>query len=496
MDAYGKYSLVDFYVMTLMLCAFHFDMQLAQDDLEVILYVVPNWGFMGFLLATLISLGLGHISVAFLRFDQQPEDARVILEASRKDTQYLGEHIFEMKAETVSRLRLSGAPAPGREGSQSRARDNNDYKMEGIEANNGNFTMALTSRGQQFVLCAHVLLLITIAYGSYATSFTFSFQGLTGWLLGDAADVDYSMISVGTSVTEASGTPDSLSIRWMQACYFVFSLAMPLACVFLSAVMWSGPALTLSHHKSLVVMMEVMYAWSALDVFCISIFAAITEISQFAAFMVGDKCDGLNKILEAYLDPELHGNDVCFDVITTLCPQSPVLFLSALLFVFVVVPSLSFGEAALHARIAEGKQKASKSGKAPLQGQVVYRTVSYAETRQRLHDEAAAAPFDKGREGNGNNAGTVGSSNPLLAAPDNEIYSQDEPLEPKDCGGSGHTSSEIVTKGMARSVYENCTYYMGGCYRYCADSILCLMWRSDLIIVASTHNNSRKLSSK
>jgi|TARA_B110000091_G_C13335609_1_gene278194 uncharacterized paraquat-inducible protein A len=28
-DAYGKYSLVDFYVMTLMLCAFHFDMQVS-----------------------------------------------------------------------------------------------------------------------------------------------------------------------------------------------------------------------------------------------------------------------------------------------------------------------------------------------------------------------------------------------------------------------------------------------------------------------------------
>jgi O-phosphoseryl-tRNA(Cys) synthetase len=32
----------------------------------------------------------------------------------------------------------------------------------------------------------------------------------------------------------------------------------------------------------------------------------------------GDSCDGLNKILKKYRDDELHGDDKCFDVTTTL----------------------------------------------------------------------------------------------------------------------------------------------------------------------------------
>ena len=44
------------------------------------------------------------------------------------------------------------------------------------------------------------------------------------------------------------------------------------------------------------VLTEVCNAWSALDVFCVSIAAALLEIQQFAAFIVGDACDGINEV--------------------------------------------------------------------------------------------------------------------------------------------------------------------------------------------------------
>lgn len=39
-------------------------------------------------------------------------------------------------------------------------------------------------------------------------------------------------------------------------------------------------------------------AWSTLDVYCAAIAASLLEIQQFAAFIVGDSCDGINKLLE------------------------------------------------------------------------------------------------------------------------------------------------------------------------------------------------------
>ena len=45
------------------------------------------------------------------------------------------------------------------------------------------------------------------------------------------------------------------------------------------------------------VLAEVLNAWSALEVFVISIIAALLEISQFASFIVGDDCDPINKVI-------------------------------------------------------------------------------------------------------------------------------------------------------------------------------------------------------
>lgn len=47
---------------------------------------------------------------------------------------------------------------------------------------------------------------------------------------------------------------------------------------------------------------------------------------QFASFIVGDSCDGINKLLVKFLDSQLDGDDTCFDVVAVLekvhsCPN-------------------------------------------------------------------------------------------------------------------------------------------------------------------------------
>lgn len=44
----------------------------------------------------------------------------------------------------------------------------------------------------------------------------------------------------------------------------------------------------------------VFNAWCALEVFVVSIIAAILEIGQFTEFIIGDKCDAINPILQEY----------------------------------------------------------------------------------------------------------------------------------------------------------------------------------------------------
>ena len=63
---------------------------------------------------------------------------------------------------------------------------------------------------------------------------------------------------------------------------------------------------------------DILGAWTALDVFCLSVAAALLEIRQFAAFIVGDHCQEINSFTEYFMPGPGGKSMTCFDVITTL----------------------------------------------------------------------------------------------------------------------------------------------------------------------------------
>ena len=80
---------------------------------------------------------------------------------------------------------------------------------------------------------------------------------------------------------------------------------------------------------------EVLDAWSALEVFMLSLLAAILEINQFAQFIVGDKCYYIQKILNDYLSDLVPGGDTsCFGVGVTLKAGCYTLIAAALVGLF------------------------------------------------------------------------------------------------------------------------------------------------------------------
>ena len=95
--------------------------------------------------------------------------------------------------------------------------------------------------------------------------------------------------------------------------------------------------------------LEILYAWEAVDVFCLAVFAANLEISQFAAFIVGDSCDGINKILEQdKFDMLLGGDDKCFDLVANLKSSAWLIFTSAFTLVGISSFYLSVFHSCLH----------------------------------------------------------------------------------------------------------------------------------------------------
>ena len=121
-------------------------------------------------------------------------------------------------------------------------------------------------------------------------------------------------VSLAQTLPSSTQHPNAFGIRWIQTAYLLFALVVPLAQLLILLLLWLAP-LTLRRQKQWFVAAEVLNAWSALDVFIVSIIAALLQIRQFAQFIVGGRCDAIDALLRKYLPNALDGDPVCFDVV-------------------------------------------------------------------------------------------------------------------------------------------------------------------------------------
>lgn len=282
LDALGKWSLIDTFVMVLFLVSFRFHVAELDEAVVVDIFVDPRPGFYVFLMATMLSLALSHIILFFHRF----ADLNHIASPEGGATSSVSTHVYEYKTRM--------------------------YKC--------------TNLGQSVVTVVLILAICLVVWGSLADSFSFHFTGLAGVALGDQGTSYWSVYSLGDGILKSVRDPNTFGIHWIQTVYILYVFGMPLAYLASSVVLWAIP-LTLKRQRQVFVMSEVLYAWSALEVFMIAIIAALTEIGQFAAAILGDKCDPLIPILDTL---GIHGG--CFNLETKLLSGIAILFSAGLIF--------------------------------------------------------------------------------------------------------------------------------------------------------------------
>jgi len=290
LDAYGKWSLVDTFVMVLFMVAFHLELSGMEAtspvvagmfnelgaDARLAVFIEPTAGFYSFLVATVLSLVLGHAMTACHR------SALQIGEYS------IPEQCLGGPADGLGRHRLC----------QRFAR--NRFDMYGP------------------VVAVSVSLVLVVA-GLCVDTMEFRFQGLTSFALGPEASVrPYSILSLDLGLPSSSDAPDSFGIRSIQVAFLFFAAVFTPVYLSILLVLWTAP-LSTSKQRHFLVAAQVLNAWSGLDVFCLSIAASVLEIRQFAAFMVGDKCDLLNSLVaRSPIAEQIEGAPTCFDVVSEL----------------------------------------------------------------------------------------------------------------------------------------------------------------------------------
>lgn len=355
----GKWGLLDFYVMVLMMCAFHLNLQVTQPEgsalfgpilIEVL--VQPNFGFFSFLLATMASHALSHmvlachrhvVSIVPVNFDfssTTSEDVDTLTPttdsiATRKnchlfDIKFLvPHHCFPQKDKVKDAL----------QGNFSHLSDDSHLEDDllqpiNIDPPSSHSVIQLTLLGERAIIGHIIMFMIVIIVATSMFSFSFEFKGLVGWILEKQGQgkniVKYSFDSVGSRMQEAAGLVKNsgpgpvpnvpglkTQIICMQMCYFAFGLVAPLLQLSIILYIWLVP-LSLPHLASAQLIADTVGAWTALDVFCLSIAAALLEIRQFASFIVGDHCGDIDSIASYFIPPQGGQEMKCFDVVTSL----------------------------------------------------------------------------------------------------------------------------------------------------------------------------------
>ena len=304
LDSLGKFSLVDTFVLVLMMVAFRYHLQpLESDALTIDVMVIQGYGFNAFLLATLLSLVGGHLAVHYHRYAEMTTRSGIPGHRS-----LLVDHSFQVLG---SRRKLS------------------------FLAQSGIFVLWLSA------ICL-------LALGMTRPSFVFDFKGLAGMALGDAGRREFSLVSLGASIPGSSVT--SAGTVTLMAVYFFFAVVAPFACLFFLFMLLVVPMSVQQQHLVLT-LAEIANAWSAVEVFCLSIVAALLEISTFASFIIGDKCDIINDIIEKYWPEDQDTTDAkCYSVSSFVKWDAGILIAGALLNSFVVSVTLRFAHSAMQDR--------------------------------------------------------------------------------------------------------------------------------------------------
>lgn len=308
LDMLGKWSLLDTYVMLMMLVALHFHIvfpvkgESVEGPLMIDLYVYPAYGFLTLALGTLVSLIMSHLVLG----------AHRILERGATD------NTVETAVEKKPLMNF----VPG--------------KMGGTVC-------------RYLVLGFLVVTLALEIAGSVLMTFSFNFEGLAGWalpLLDVSAHREYSVLDLGVQLPQSAQNPNSFTVRFTQVVHLLTAFVVPILHIVAMILLWVVP-LKRTVQYYLFRVCDVLYAWSCADVFIISIIAAVLQIQQFAGFMVGDKCDFIQPYIEEYFG-ELLGDypTSCFEVIARLESGCYLLFVSVILHtIFTILFTKSAGKA-------------------------------------------------------------------------------------------------------------------------------------------------------
>ena len=361
MESFGKWNLIDFYVMVLLMAVFAARQVLTLvngDPLTAMINIQPNNGFYAFLLATLLSHVLSHIMCIRHSFMDHPlSSTNTVSTPAKPFHTYLsiitttstlpGTAKFVVRSRLIAKwahYALLGRHSPPLTPTTSTSNNNGDHLSPYDSPTTGlpSVILRISPVGVFLYFVLVCLCVWCIVQGTIAKTFQIEFSGLSQQLLNIGSSISTSSATITTTPSPATTNSTSVKslsffdvgfliptasgisatqpgIQLMQICYFLFGLVAPLLLLAVMMVLWVIP-LPSYISRRLVSAVRMLNAWSALDVYCVSVTAIMWEIRQFVGFIVQLTCTGNTKAMLALMtDPSGgHSSDLddmtCYDV--------------------------------------------------------------------------------------------------------------------------------------------------------------------------------------
>jgi len=319
MDALGKFALVDTYLFVLFMVAFRYHLDISEK-VAIDVFVSPETGFYTFLAATCFSLLVGHFMVYCHRVSEMW-------------------HLIPRRRDSTSVHRESVI-------------GHNFFVWNSVTGEDEH--LRLSRRFCVLLLSATAMAAVLLAVGMTQKSFKFEIGGIAGDMLGEDRVEYYSLLSLGSSLRKSVRESSSRGVILLECTYYFYAVVTPFACLGLLVFLLVCP-MTLPYQRFVLTVGEIANAWSAVEVFVISIVASLLEISTFASFIIGDKCDLINKILKEYFVSALDNasDATCFTVRSSVEKSAGFLIAGVLVNSFVVSLVLRFVHCSVAERIDE-----------------------------------------------------------------------------------------------------------------------------------------------
>ena len=149
-----------------------------------------------------------------------------------------------------------------------------------------------------------------------------------------------------------------IAVRLLQVAYYFYAVITPLSCLVFLLMLLVFP-MSFSKQRWIRVAAEIANAWSAVEVFVLSIGAALLQISTFASFIIGDRCDIINMLLRDAMGTGEDEEVSCFSVEASIEPNFWYLLGGAVLNSFVVSFGLSLAHLFMDERQEERLERSS-----------------------------------------------------------------------------------------------------------------------------------------